>query len=161
MLYHMRRKDKEFKDHESKMKVLKSGQYVNLAMVDDGAPYLVALSYAYDEEKDRIYVHMASEGRKLDVLRKNPQVWGLAIQDHGYHKGECSHLYASIMFKGNVVFIEDLDEKKHAFRVMVDQLEPVEEARERYANSDGISSTVVAYIDVDDWSGKKSEEITL
>jgi len=84
MLYHVRRSEKEFKDKESKAKVLKSQNYITLAMVDDGAPYLVPLSYAYDEEKDRVYIHMAGEGRKLSVLKKNPNVWCMAMQDHGY-----------------------------------------------------------------------------
>ncbi len=161
MLYHIRRKEKEFTDNESKVKVLKSQNYITLAMVDDGEPYRVPLSQAYDEERNRVYIHMASEGRKLSVLRKNPSVWGMALQDHGYHKGECSHLYASVMFKGKVVFIEDVEEKKHAFRVLADQLEPELEARERFATSEGIPGTVVAYIDIVDWSGKKSSEIDI
>lgn len=161
MLYHIRRKEKEFTDNESKVKVLKSQNYLTLAMIDDGEPYMVPLSQAYDEERNRVYIHMASEGRKLSVLRKNPSVWGMALQDHGYHKGECSHLYASVMFKGKVVFIEDVEEKKHAFRVLADQLEPELEARERFATSEGIPGTVVAYIDIDDWSGKKSSEIDI
>ncbi len=161
MLYHIRRKEKEFTDNESKVKVLKSQNYITLAMVDDGEPYMVPLSQAYDEERNRVYIHMASEGRKLSVLRKNPSVWGMALQDHGYHQGECSHLYASVMFKGKVVFIEDVEEKKHAFRVLADQLEPEMEARERFATSKGIPGTVVAYIDIDDWSGKKSSEIDI
>jgi nitroimidazol reductase NimA-like FMN-containing flavoprotein (pyridoxamine 5'-phosphate oxidase superfamily) len=65
------------------------------------------------------------------------------------------------MFKGKVVFIEDMEEKKHAFRVLADQLEPELEARERFATSKGIPGTVVAYIDIDDWSGKKSSEIDI
>ncbi len=161
MLYHIRRKEKEFTDNLSKVKVLKSQNYLTLAMIDDGEPYMVPLSQAYDEERNRVYIHMASEGRKLSVLRKNPSVWGMALQDHGYHKGECSHLYASVMFKGKVVFIEDVEEKKHAFRVLADQLEPELEARERFATSEGIPGTVVAYIDIDDWSGKKSSEIDI
>jgi len=161
MLYHVRRSEKEFKDKESKAKVLKFQNYITLAMVDDGAPYLVPLSYAYDEEKDRVYIHMAGEGRKLSVLKKNPNVWGMAMQDHGYHEKECSHLYASVMFKGEVVFMEDGDEKRHAFRLMADQLESDPEARERFATSSAIPGTVVAYIDMGDWSGKKSDEVTI
>lgn len=161
MLYHMRRKEKEFTDNETKVKVLMSQNYITLAMVDDGEPYMVPLSFAYEKERDRVYIHMASAGRKLSVLKKNPSVWGMALQDHGYHKGECSHLYASVMFKGKVVFIEDAEEKRHAFRVLADHLEPELEARERFATSKAIPGTVVAYINIDDWSGKKSSEITI
>ena len=65
MRYHIRRKEKEFTDNESKVKVLKSQNYITLAMVDDGEPYMVPLSHAYDEKKDRVYIHMDSAGRKL------------------------------------------------------------------------------------------------
>ena len=157
----MRRKDKEFKEKTLLEKVLKDTQYVTLAMVDDGEPYLVSLSHGYDADNGRIYIHMADGGKKLDVLRKSPNVWGQAMHDHGYHKGECSHLYVSVMFKGKVHFIEDLEEKKHAFRVMIDQLEPNMEDRDRFAESKGIPTTVVGYIEVQEMTGKKSAEINL
>ena len=161
MRHHIRRKDKEITDEALLKQVLTSAQYVTLAMVDDGEPYLVSLSHGYDEETGKIYIHSASEGKKLDVLRKNPKVWGQAMLDHGYHKGECSHLYASVMFKGKVHFIDDAEEKKHAFRVMIDQLEPNMEDRDRFAKSTEIPSTVVGYIDVEYMNGKKSEEVSL
>jgi nitroimidazol reductase NimA-like FMN-containing flavoprotein (pyridoxamine 5'-phosphate oxidase superfamily) len=161
MRYHIRRKDKEFTEKELMQKLLKSTQYITLAMVDDGMPYLVPLSHGYDEKNGKIYIHSASEGKKLDVLRKNPNVWGQAMHDHGYHKGECSHLYASVMFKGKVHFIDEVEEKKHAFKVMIDQLEPNMEDRDRFAKSTGIPSTVVMYIEVEEMTGKKSEEIKL
>ena len=161
MRHHIRRKDKEFTEKALMEKVMKSTQYITLAMVDEGDPYLVSLSHGYDEETGKIYIHSASEGKKLVVLRKNPNVWGQAMLDHGYHKGECSHLYASVMFKGKVHFIDDAEEKKHAFRLMIDQLEPNMEDRDRFAKSEGIPSTVVGYIEVEEWTGKKSAEVTI
>ncbi len=155
----MRRKDKAFSDKAMMTRLLKSTQYLTLAMVDDGEPYLVPLSYGYDESNGKIYIHMANEGKKLEILRKNPAVWGQVLQDHGYHKGECSHLYVSVMFKGKVVFIEDPEEKKHAFKVMIDQLEPNMENRERFGNSKGIPGTIVGYIDVEYMTGKKTPDI--
>jgi nitroimidazol reductase NimA-like FMN-containing flavoprotein (pyridoxamine 5'-phosphate oxidase superfamily) len=161
MRHHIRRKDKEFTEKALMEKVLKSTQYITLAMVDEGEPYLVSLSHGYDEETGKIYIHSASEGKKLFVLRKNPNVWGQAMLDHGYHKGECSHLYASVMFKGKVHFIDDVEEKKHAFRVMIDHLEPNMEDRDRFSKSEGIPSTVVGYIEVKEWTGKKSAEVSI
>lgn len=161
MRHHVRRKDKEFKEKELMQRVLKSTQYVTLAMIDNEEPYLVSLSHGYDVETGKIYIHSAKEGKKLEILRRNPNVWGQAMQDHGYHKGECSHLYASVMFKGKVHFIEDIEEKKHAFRVMIDQLEPNMEDRDRFAQSTGIPSTVVGYIEIEGWTGKKSAEVTI
>lgn len=161
MRYHIRRKDKEFSEKELLEKVLTNTQFLTLAMVDDGEPYLVSLSHGYDKENGRIYIHMANDGRKLEVLKKNPSVWGQVMHDHGYHKGECSHLYVTVMFKGKVHFIEDLEEKNHAFKVMIDQLEPNMANRERFGSSDGIPTTTVGYIEVEYMTGKKSQEIEL
>jgi nitroimidazol reductase NimA-like FMN-containing flavoprotein (pyridoxamine 5'-phosphate oxidase superfamily) len=161
MSYHVRRKDKEITDHEQMIKILKKTKYVTLAMVKGSEPYLVSLSHAYDGEKNCIYFHSASEGKKLDYLSDNPQVWGQAVLDYGYHEGECSHLYASVMFKGLVEFIEDLDEKRCAFKAMILQLEPDPEAvMDGLLSSNGIPSTVVGKIQIESMTGKKSAEVS-
>ena len=162
MSYHIRRKDKEITDNSQMKKILGSTKYVTLAMVKDGEPYLVSISHAYDEPNHCIYFHCASEGKKLDYLKDNPVVWGQAMLDYGYHRGECSHLYASVMFKGQVEFIDDLEEKRHAFRVMILQLEPdPDSVIDDLLNSKGIPTTVVAKIKLDYMTGKKSAEVTI
>lgn len=82
--------------------------------------------------------------------------------DHGYHKGECSHLYASVMFKGKAEFIDDVEEKRQAFKAMILQLEPDPESiMDETLKSKGIPTTVVATIKIEYMSGKKSEEVPL
>jgi nitroimidazol reductase NimA-like FMN-containing flavoprotein (pyridoxamine 5'-phosphate oxidase superfamily) len=162
MRYHVRRQDKEITDPETLKKILKETNYVTLAMVNDGEPYLVSLSHGYDETENCIYFHSAPEGKKLDYMRANPIVWGQAMLDHGYHKGQCSHLYASVMFKGKIEFIEDTETKRHVFRTMVNQLEPEPETiMGRMVNSEGIPTTVVGRINIEYLTGKKSAEVTL
>lgn len=158
----MRRKDKEITDQATIRKILHETNYITLAMVKDNEPYLVSLSHVYDEEKNCIYFHSASEGKKLDYLKANNTVWGQAIKDYGYHVGECSHLYATVMFKGSVSFIEDVEEKRYVFKTMIEHLDPESESmKKRLLKSDGIPPTPVAKISLDYVSGKKSAEITL
>ena len=47
-----------------------------IAMADEGSPYVVPLSFAYrfDGETLTLYFHSAKEGRKIEILRKNPAV---------------------------------------------------------------------------------------
>ena len=162
MRYHVRRKDKEIKDEETMKKILRETSYVTLALVKDGEPYLVSLSHGYDEEENCLYFHSAPEGKKLDIMRENPIVWGQALMDHGYHKGECSHLYASVMFKGELEFIEDAEAKRHAFKTMVLQLEPEPDSiMDDMLRSEGIPSTIVGRINIEYMTGKKSDEVTL
>ena len=161
MKYHMLRHDKEITDEETLKKILKTTQYVTLAMVKDNEPYLVSLSHGYDEEKHCIYFHSAKKGKKLDFMRANPVVWGQALLDHGYVEIECSHNFASVMFSGKVSFIEDKEERWKAISLMNRQLDP--NAEEMIANRkpESLDRAVIGKIVIDYWSGKKSPEVTV
>jgi nitroimidazol reductase NimA-like FMN-containing flavoprotein (pyridoxamine 5'-phosphate oxidase superfamily) len=162
MRYHLRRQDKEIKDPEILKKILKETNYVTLALVKEGEPYLVSISHGYDEVENCVYFHSASEGKKLDYIRANPVVWGQALLDYGYHKGKCSHLYASVMFKGNIEFIENTEIKRHVFRTMVNQIEPDPKSIiDLMVNSEEIPSTIVGKINIEYMTGKKSAEVSL
>ena len=109
--YHLRRMDREIKDEKLINQILDSATHINLAMVDKNEPYIVPINYIYDSEQKRIYFHGAKEGKKIDILKKNPRVWGTAVIDHGFGDGQCENLYASVVFSGIVSFIEDFDVK--------------------------------------------------
>ena len=161
MKYHMRRKDKEITDKADMKKILGSTQYVTVAMARDNRPYLVSLSHGYDEENHCIYFHCAKEGKKLDYLGANPLVWGQALVDHGYHQGECSHLYASVHFSGRVTLLNDPEEKWHALALMTRQLDGDPEKLIAGRSRESLINTVVGRIDIEHMTGKKSAEVTV
>jgi len=141
--------------------VLRSAQYVTLAMSVDDQPYLVSLSHGYDEDRNCIYFHCAREGKKLDYLRANNTVWGQALLDHGYSDGECTHLYASVHFSGRVTFIDDPDEKRRALECMIRQLDSNPESLIGRITPELFDQTMVGRIDIEYLSGKKSKEVTV
>ncbi len=159
--HHMRRADKEFMDPGQLGRVLKETSYMTLAMSRGGEPYLVSLSHGYDEDRNCLYFHSAPEGKKLEYMRANPVVWGQVVMDRGYAEGECTHRYATVMFRGRASFIEDPGEKRRALRTMLWQLEPDAEARENLLNTDGLGSTVFGRVDVEYMTGKKSMDVPL
>jgi len=161
MRHHMRRADKEFTEPAKLRKVLRETSYVTLAMAVEGEPYLVSLSHGYDEERNCLYFHCASEGKKLGIMRANPAVWGQVIVDHGYVERECTHRYATVMFRGRVSFIEDPEEKRRALLTMLWQLEPDAGAREKRMKTDELDTTVFGRVDVEYMTGKKSQDIEL
>jgi nitroimidazol reductase NimA-like FMN-containing flavoprotein (pyridoxamine 5'-phosphate oxidase superfamily) len=161
MTYHIRRKDKEITEETVLKKILKSTKYVTIAMSMDNHPYLVSLSYGYDEDRNCIYFHCASEGKKLDFLKANNNVWGQALLDNGYKQGECDHNFASVHFKGKVVFITDHTEKLHAFQVMMHQLDKRADTLVIKLNQEKLKTTVIGRIDIDSMTGKKSKELTI
>jgi hypothetical protein len=161
MRYHVRRKDKEITDEAVMKRILKTTQYVTIAMARDDQPYLVSLSHGYDEENHCIYFHSAKKGKKLDFMRATPVVWGQALLDHGYVEIECSHNYASVMFSGKVSFIEDKDERWAAISLMNRQLDPNAEDMIAKRRPESLYRTVIGKIKIDYWSEKKSDEVTV
>jgi nitroimidazol reductase NimA-like FMN-containing flavoprotein (pyridoxamine 5'-phosphate oxidase superfamily) len=161
MRYHVRRKDMEITDEEDMKKILKSTQYVTIAMSMDNDPYLVSLSHGYDGDRNCVYFHCAKEGKKIDYLRANDKVWGQAVVDRGYHQGKCSHLYASVMFSGRVTQLEDKDEKWYALELMTRQLDSDAERLIETRKPKSLVNIVVGRIDIDYMTGKKSKEVTI
>jgi len=83
----IRRKEKAITDEKTMKKILSEVAYVTIALCKDNQPYLVSLSHGYDSDKNCIYFHCASEGKKIDYLKENNVVWGQAIIDKGYVQG--------------------------------------------------------------------------
>lgn len=121
--YHMRRKDREITDREEIMGLLRVGRFVTFALVDDGAPYAVTLSYGLDEPATRLYFHAAHEGRKIDAIRRDPRACATLIIDHGYTVGECEHPFESVVMNGALRIVDSVGEKQHAMTTLISHLE--------------------------------------
>jgi nitroimidazol reductase NimA-like FMN-containing flavoprotein (pyridoxamine 5'-phosphate oxidase superfamily) len=121
----MRRKDREVTDVSEIQKILLQCKICHVAMVDDGAPYVVPLSYGFqmlDGNRLELYFHSALEGKKIEILKKNNQVC-FEIADEGelvHADNPCNsgYYFASIIGYGNVFFIDDPDKKCEALSIM-------------------------------------------
>lgn len=158
----IRRKDKEITDVEEIKSILKKTQYVTLAMSHNDEPYLVTLSHGYDQDRNCVYFHCASEGKKVNILRANNLIWGQALIDKGYAQGACDHLYATAQFRGRVTFIEDPAEKEHALKVMITSLDKnPQEIIEKQLEPQSIRKVRIGRIDIDYLSGKKADKVII
>jgi len=154
MSFHVRRKDREITDPDALRKVLKSTNYVTIALCMDNKPYLVSLSHGFDEKRNCIYFHCASKGKKLVYAKSNNNVWGQAVKDYGV-TDECDYAYTSVHFSGRLVMIDDLREKQHAIEIMVRQLSPNPEAKLAKIKPEKLASTAMGRIDIDGMTGKQ------
>ena len=162
MRYHVRREDKEITDLTILKKILKSAKFVTIAICRHNEPYLVSLSYGYDEENNRIYFHCAPEGKKLDYLRENNKVWGQVLLDFGYSRGNyCDHLYASVHFSGKVTFVNDSNEKRRAIECMIRHLDSNPEALISKLSSQDLDKILIGRVDIEYMTGKKSKGVTI
>ncbi len=117
----MRRKDREITDGNEVVAIVMKNKTCHIAMVDDGMPYVVPMSYGCGFENGRLtlYFHSAKEGRKIDILHKNPTVcFDICVEkeitidsENSCHSGR---FYESVIGFGHVEFIEDVQEKCNA-----------------------------------------------
>lgn len=155
--YELRKKEQEIVDREEMVAILEEAKYITIAMCSGGEPYLVTVSHGYDAEQEAIFFHCAHEGKKIDILRKNPVVWGQAVRDLGAVEEKCEHHYATTMFRGTVSFPEDVDERRHAFAVLVGQFgSDVDKFFAKEDTGTRIEAVNVGRIDIEYMSGKHS-----
>ena len=108
----MRRSDKEIKDIQEILAVIDECKVIRLAMVDEGAPYVVPLSFGYTYENGSFtfYCHSAREGRKIDILRKDPTVaFELDCRGQlqtGSEPCKYSYYYSSVLGDGTAKFLQ-------------------------------------------------------
>lgn len=123
MTYHMRRQDRAITDDATIERLLGEGAYTTVALVDGDDPYVVTLSYGYDASNRRLYFHAAHEGRKTDIIAKNPRACATIIAEEGYSAGECEHPFHSLVLTGRIRVVTDEAEKLHAIHTLVEHLE--------------------------------------
>ncbi len=118
----MRRIEKEISNREELIEILKSGKYTIISLCKENEPYIITLSYGYDESKHALYFHCAKEGQKIDFIKANPHICGTVIEDNGYEDG-CGQAFRSIVFRGKMVIVEAFDEKKKGLDILINHLE--------------------------------------
>ncbi len=159
-MHKMRRNDKIIAAEAEVKTILREAKHITIAMSLNDEPYLVTLSHGYDEEHNCIYFHCAHEGKKIDILRTNPRVWGQALIDGGYVQGSCDHLYRSAQFHGRVTFVDDQGEKEQALRIMIRHLdENPEKIIVEQITPHSTGRILIGRIDIDYMSGKKADKI--
>lgn len=118
----MRRKEKEITDFSVIEELMHSAGICRVGMCLHNKPYVVPLNFGYHDRK--LYFHSAAAGKKIEILRANPEVFVEVSADFTILPGErgCdwAAAYHSVMAEGTARFLEDPAEKKGAMdRIML------------------------------------------
>lgn len=157
--YHMRRRDRAITNPAEINSIIKTAKFAVIAMCRNNEPYIVTLSCGYDQVKDCLYFHSASNGLKLDFIRQNPMVCATIIVDGGYLADECAHKYASLILRGKLSIIDDLAEKKHGLEILLYHLEsdPAPIAARNIPSDDTYNTFAVLRLDINEISAKQGQ----
>lgn len=115
----MRRQEREISDPKVLESIISKANICRLAMCEGGVPYVVPLCFGY--EKGTLHFHSAMEGRKLEILKKNPKVCFEMDIESEIVKSEdrCTMKYRSVIGSGNASFIEALEDKRKALDLIM------------------------------------------
>jgi uncharacterized protein len=108
----MRRKDREVNDTESIEQIISVSDVCRVAFADGNIPYIVTMNFGYSAGKDpSLWFHCASEGRKLEMIKKNNYVCFEMDTDHKIYGGEkgCDWgmNFSSVVGYGNISVVND------------------------------------------------------
>ena len=155
----MTRREREVTDMQEITRILNESKVVHIAMVDEGMPYMVPMNYGYTLEDGKLvfYVHGATKGRKLDVMKANPNVFVEVECDLASFDGEvpCQYgmAYASLMGEGKAVILDTPEEKMQALSVLM----KTQTGKEFEFNEKLVSIVTVIRIEVEEYTAKKRE----
>lgn len=156
----MRRKDREVTEMEEIKTILDACKTCHVAMVDEGMPYVIPLSYGYEIEDSALtlYFHSAKEGRKIDILRKNNKVCFEMCQEgeplHAETPCNSGYYFSSVIGNGEVVFIEETEEKCRALSKMFYQ----QSGKDMVFNEKQAQSVCVYKIVSKEFTGKRKRK---
>ena len=127
----MRRKDREVLGDENIAKIIGQCTTCHVAMMDDAnadVPYVIPLSFGYNLKDGvlELYFHCAHVGKKLDCIRKNPNVaFSMCVENrieiHEDVYCKSGRFYASVVGQGKAEIVEDVAEKCRGLSLLMER----------------------------------------
>lgn len=148
----MRRSDRAITDPQELESVLREAAVCRMGLCDEGKPYVVPMNYGYRDGS--VFLHSAAEGRKIDILRRNPNVCLEFEKDVELVPAEAacsfSMKYRSVIASGKAVFLEGTEEKSFGLNAIMLQYT----GREFVFPPQALEKIVVLRVDLAECSGK-------
>ncbi|MDO5396704.1 MAG: pyridoxamine 5'-phosphate oxidase family protein [bacterium] len=122
----MRRKDREVTDFVKIENIISRCGCCRIGFYDDGEVYIVPLSFGYEAKDDTyvLYFHGAKEGRKIDLIRKNPYAGFEMDTDYAVNEADTACGYSarfqSVIGSGIVSIVSDPEEKKRGLILLME-----------------------------------------
>ena len=148
----MRRKDRQITDRKAIDDIIRRSHVCRLGMCDDGQPYVVPLNFGYDGHS--LYFHGATEGRKIDVLKRNNRVcFEFDTPEEVIPADQAcrwSTKYESVIGFGTARIVEDLETKRQALGWIMRQ-----HSREDWIFPEkNVNAILVIRVDIEQVTGK-------
>jgi len=119
----MRKARQEIKDKLILEEILSGAIICRVAMLDGNRPYIIPFNYGFSD--GCLFIHSAPEGKKIDLLKQNPEVCFEVEDEMEITKGDqaCdwSTRYRSVVGYGNMEVLSDGQSKQQGLEVIMAQ----------------------------------------
>ena len=121
----MRRKDREITDNKEILNIIDNCDTITIALLDGDKPYLLPMNFGYEFENEKLvfYFHSAKQGKKLDIINENNNVWFSMDCAHELITAEypCAFTmqYASVIGSGKIHIIKDTEEQIKTLKLIM------------------------------------------
>ena len=156
MVQGLTRREREITDNEKITEILEKENIVHIGLVNDDEPYVVPMNYGFTMEDGKLtlYLHGATEGKKLDLMRANPKVFFSIESDVTPFSGSvaCQYgtSYSSVMGKGIAEILENPEDKMTGLSIFMKSQTNLDfEFNERM-----VSAVAVIKIDITEYTAK-------
>jgi len=152
----MTKRELQVTDLNEIREILDTAKVLHLGLAVDNEPYVVPLNYGYTMEDGKLtlYLHGANQGKKLDMIRANPNVFFELDCGRMPFEGKvpCQYgmVYSSVMGRGTARIVEDVEEKMQAMTILM----KTQTGKEFSFNERLVSIVAVIRIDVSEYTAK-------
>mgnify|MGYP002508467979 CR=1 FL=1 len=151
------RREREVTDINEILKILDKSKIVHIGLIDGDEPYVVPMNYGFTMENGKLtlYMHGATEGKKLDLIRANPKVFFSIESDITAFSGgniACQYgtSYSSVMGKGIAEILENPEDKMAGLSIFMKS----QTGLDFQFNERMVSAVAVIKIDVSEYTAK-------
>jgi uncharacterized protein len=153
----MRRAEQEITSRKELETILTKAKICRIGLLDQNHPYIVPLNFGYNN--NCLYFHSASEGRKIDLIKKNNTVGFEVDIDHGIintgRPCNWSSTYTSIIGYGKAHLITNTEEKQKALTIIINHYAPGTTYTFPEKN---LHDVVIIKVDITEMTGKTSKK---
>ncbi|MBK5254082.1 MAG: pyridoxamine 5'-phosphate oxidase family protein [Peptostreptococcaceae bacterium] len=148
-----------FLSKENAIKLLETNDTGVLSVVTlENKPYGVSVNYFYDEKTNALYFHSKPNGRKIESIKKNPEVSFIVFDKNEIIVNAYITHYQSTIVTGKATIIEDEEEtrfylEKFCLHTVPDRMDRFDAVVEGF-----IKNMVMVKVSITAISGKQNKD---
>ncbi len=158
MFRQMRRFNQQVTEEECR-RILREEKRATFSVIgEDGYPYSVPVNFYYDEQENRIYIHGAKSGHKIDAIRNCDKVCFMTYNQGYKTEGNWEWNATSVIIFGRARLVDDKTLWKEKLRQLALKYYPTAQEANAEMETPPVNVVQMIAIDIEHMTGKLVNE---